>query len=194
MRKWLILLSTLLVTAASGAPAWTWVDTDGQVHFSDRPVPGARQVELSGAQGFGAPAARPAPTTAAGAQLTRPAQPTPGTTPAPYRAINIASPAEQQTLWNIGTMLNVEIEIDPPLSEAHRVDLILDGRRRNLNVARLQVTLPDVFRGTHTLQVVVIDSDGAEVMRSPTRNFVVQQNSIQNPNSPAARARRANGG
>ena len=32
MRKWLILLSTMLVTVAHGAPAWTWVDLDGQVH------------------------------------------------------------------------------------------------------------------------------------------------------------------
>jgi len=188
MRKWLILLSTLMVTAASGAPAWTWVDAEGQVHFSDRPVPGARQVELTGAQGFGAPTPQPAPATPAGAQ---PAQ---GTRVAPYRAINISSPAEQQTLWNIGTMLDVRVEMDPPLSAAHRVDLVLDGQRRNLNSASLQMTLPNVFRGTHTLQVVVIDPAGAEVMRSPTRNFIVQQNSIQNPNSPTARQRRANGG
>jgi hypothetical protein len=164
------------------------VDADGQVHFSDRPVPGARQVELTGAQGFGAPTARPAQVAAAGAQ------PTQGATLAPYREINVSSPAEQQTLWNIGTMLNVQVDMDPPLSPAHRVDLILDGQRRNLNTASLQMTLTDVFRGTHTLQVVVIDAAGAEVMRSPTRNFMVQQNSIQNPSSPIVRQRRANGG
>jgi hypothetical protein len=44
------------------------------------------------------------------------------------------------------------------------------------------VTLPDVFRGQHTLQAVVIDSAGAEVMTSPSRTFFVQQTSIQNPN------------
>jgi hypothetical protein len=188
MRKWLILLSTLLVTAASGAPAWTWVDADGQVHFSDRPEPGARQVELTGAQGFGAPAVRQAPAAPAGAQAPQ------GTARSPYRSIDISSPAEQQTLWNIGTMLNVQVDMDPPLSDAHRVDLILDGQRRNLNTGSLQLTLPDVFRGAHTLQVVVIDAAGAEVMRSPTRNFFVQQNSIQNPSSPIVRQRRANGG
>jgi Domain of unknown function (DUF4124) len=188
MRKWLILMFTLLVTAASGAPAWTWVDADGQVHFSDRPVPGARQVELTGAQGFGVPATRPVPAAPAGAQ------PTQGTRVAPYRAINISSPAEQQTLWNIGTMLNVQVEMDPPLSTAHRVDLVVDGQRRNLNTASLQMTVPNVFRGTHTLQVVVIDTAGTEVMRSPTRNFIVQQNSIQNPSSPIVQQRRANGG
>ncbi len=164
------------------------MDAGGQVHFSDRPAPGARQVELTGAQGFGAPAARPAPASTAGA----PATPSPAQ--APYRAINISSPAEQQTLWNIGTMLNVQIEMDPPLAATHRVDLILDGQRRNLNTASQQMTLPDVFRGAHTLQVVVIDTAGAEVMRSPTRNFFVQQNSIQNPSSPIVQQRRANGG
>ncbi|MEO8466899.1 MAG: DUF4124 domain-containing protein [Gammaproteobacteria bacterium] len=174
MRKWLILLSTILVTAASGAPAWTWVDADGQVHFSDRPEPGARQVELTGAQGFSAPAARSA--TATGAPPT-------ATTPASYRTLNISSPAEQQTLWNIEAMLSVQIAVDPPLAPMHRLDLILDGQRRNLNTTNLRVTLPDVFRGVHTLQAVVIDASGAEVMRSPTRNFIVQQNSIQNPNS-----------
>jgi hypothetical protein len=164
------------------------VDDNGQVHFSDRPVPGARQVELTGAQGFGAPAARPAsPATSTAAQ------PTPGTGQA-YRTINITSPTEQQTLWNIGAMLNVQVELDPPLQLGHRVDLILDGQRRNLNTISTQLTVSDVFRGTHTLQAVVIDAAGAEVMRSPTRNFVVQQNSIQNPNSPIARQRRANGG
>jgi len=187
MRKWLILLSTLLVTSANGAPAWTWVDDNGQVHFSDRPVPGARQVELIGAQGFGTPTTRPAASTPA------PAQPTQGAAQAPYRALNIASPTEQQTLWNIGTVLNVQVEMNPPLLATHRVDLIFDGQRRNLNSGSLQMTVPNVFRGAHTLQVVVIDPAGAEVMRSPTRNFFVQQNSVQNPNSPAARAR-ANGG
>jgi hypothetical protein len=187
MRKWLILLSTLLVTTANGAPAWTWVDDNGQVHFSDRPVPGARQVELTGAQGFGAPAARPTTVTPPSAQPTQDSQ------RAPYRAINIASPTEQQTLWNIGTVLNVQVEMDPPLLATHRVDLIFDGQRRNLNTASLQMTVSDVFRGAHTLQAVVIDTAGAEVMRSPARNFFVQQNSIQNPNSPA-RQRRANGG
>jgi len=83
---------------------------------------------------------------------------------------------------------------DPPLSAAHRVDLSLDGQRRNLNTGSLQMTVPNVFRGTHTLQVVVIDAAGAEVMRSPTRNFSVQQNSIQNPSSPIVQQRRANGG
>jgi hypothetical protein len=189
MRKWLILLSALSVTAASGAPAWTWVDSEGTVHFSDRPVPGARQVELSGAQGFGAPvrsAATPATT-----PTTGPSQATPASV---YRSVNVVTPTEQETLWNIGTMLNVRVALDPPLRPGHRIDFVLDGQRRNLNTATLQSTLPDVFRGAHTLVVVVLDEAGAEITRSPARTFFVQQTSVQNPNSIAGRQRATSNG
>jgi Domain of unknown function (DUF4124) len=181
MRKWLILLFAMWLTAATGTPAWTWVDGDGQVHFADRPVPGARQVELSGAQGFGAPArAQPAATSA-------PSPPAEGAATEGYRSIEILTPAEQETLWNIGATLNVRVQMDPALRPGQRIDLALDGQRRNLNAGNLQLTLPNVFRGAHTLQVVVIDAEGVEVARSPVRDFFVQQTSIQNPNSIGAR-------
>jgi hypothetical protein len=151
------------------APAWTWVDANGTVHFSDRPVPGARQVELAGAQGF---------TSQAPTQITRaPAQPATGSV---YERVEVVSPAEQETLWNIGTMLNVQVSFQPPLRAGHRYDLAFDGQRRNLNTTAQSVTLPDVFRGEHSLQIVVIDSTGAEVMRSSSRTFYVQQTSVLN--------------
>jgi len=173
MRKWLILLSALLGSAASAAPAWTWVDAEGTRHYSDRPVPGAEKVELIGAQGFGA--------TGRAARAPRTGD-TAGVPGAAYQAIEVVSPAEQETLWNIGTSLPVQVRFQPALQTGHRYDLLYDGQRRNLNTATARVTLPDVFRGEHTLQVVVIDSAGAEVMRSPARVFFVQQTSTLNPN------------
>jgi hypothetical protein len=174
MRKWLILLSALSGTAASAAPAWTWVDAEGTVHYSDRPVPGARQVELSAAQGFGTQRAA-APRVAGQAGSSAAA--------GPYQRLEVVSPAEQETLWNIGTILPVQVSVQPALQPGHRYDLYFDGQRRNLNTTSPRVTLPDVFRGTHTLQVVVIDAAGTELMRSDTRTFFVQQTSTQNPNS-----------
>jgi hypothetical protein len=175
MRKWLILLSALSATAASGAPAWTWTDANGKVHFSDRPVPGARQVELTGAQGFG----RPAPASGGLSRLPTPSVEAGG---AAYQRIEVVSPAEQETLWNIGGTLTVQVSIQPSLSQGHRYDLAYDGRRLNLNTTSSAVTLPDVFRGQHTLQVVIIDSAGTELRRSGNRTFYVQQTSVRNPN------------
>ena len=99
MRKWLILLSALSGTTASGAPAWTWVDANGTVHYSDRPVPGAQRVELAGAQAFGS---APAPRGARRHRARRARAGAPGGLP--DRSTS-SSPAEQETLWNIGTML-----------------------------------------------------------------------------------------
>jgi hypothetical protein len=177
MRKWLILLSALFGTPASGAPAWTWTDANGTVHFSDRPEPGARQVELAGAQGFGSGVpARAAPLVTSG-----------GDPAALYQVIDIVSPAQQETLWNIGTVLNVQVRFQPALQPGHRYDLLLDGQRRNVNTTNPRVALPDVVRGTHTLEIVVFDGAGAELARSPARTFFVQQTSVLNPNSAIAR-------
>lgn len=187
MRKWLILLSALTATTAQAAPAWRWVDQNGQVHYSDRPVPGATQIELAGAQGFGAPAAPRTNST-----------PTPPATQAAatalYTSVDILSPAEQETLRGTGGSVTVRVAFEPALRPAHRYDLLLDGQRRNLNTATPSVTLPDVFRGEHTLQVIVLDTTGRELMRSPTRTFFIQQVSTQNPNSPLGRRPAANGG
>jgi len=176
MRKWLILLSALLGAAANAAPAWTWVDAEGTRHYSDRPVPGAEQVELVGAQGFSSGARAPRTTRAAGDTATA------GVPGAPYQSIEVVSPAEQETLWNIGTNLPVQVRFQPSLQPGHHYDLLYDGERRNLNTAAARTTLPDVYRGEHTLQVVVLDSAGMEVMRSPARVFFVQQTSTLNPN------------
>ncbi len=184
MRKWLILLSALSAITAQAAPAWTWVDQNGQVHFSDRPVPGAKQIELAGAQGFNAPAAQRTTTAVAASQAAAPT--------APYRAINILSPADQETFSNNAGNVTVRVAFDPPLQPAHRYDLALDGQRLNRVSATPQMALTNVVRGEHTLQVVVLDTTGTELMRSPSRTFFVQQVSLQNPNSPLGRRPAAN--
>jgi hypothetical protein len=135
-------------------------------------MPGAVQVELSGAQGFGTQIAQGTRTGAASSQ--------PGTAPPPYRSIEISSPADQEVLWNIGAQLTVQVQFQPALQPGHRYDLIYDGQPRNLTATATRVVLPDVFRGTHTLTVVVTDGSGVVLQRSGARTFTVQQTSIQN--------------
>ena len=181
MRKCLILLFALTVGAVHAAPAWRWVDANGQVHYSDTPVPGAKQVELSGAQTFGS-AARQQSTPG-----DRTASQTPGKTAAgaqSYRSFNIVSPQQQETLWNVGTVVNVQVELDPPLQPNHLLDIYVDGQRRNLNTTSPDLQIGDIFRGVHTIQAVVVDDSGGEVIRSLATTFMVQQSSIQNPNNP----------
>jgi len=177
MSKWLILL-TMLCTGAPllAAPAWTWVDANGQQHYSDRPVPGAQRIDLPDAQGFSrnTPArTRTQPVEAPQIQATQ-----------AYRVFNVISPSQQETLWNIGGNLNVQVNLTPSLQTGHRFDAYLDGQLITLNAAGPQFTIPDVVRGLHTLQVLVVDANGSEVLRSLAVTFMVQQTSVQNPNNP----------
>src|SRR5262249_13177071 len=129
MRKCLILLFAFTATSVSGAPAWTWVDANGQVHYSDTPVPGAKRIELSSAQSFGGSPQRPQSTDT---RATTPSEKSTGSGQR-YRALSVVSPKQQETLWNVGGSVPVQLEIDPSLRPGDRVDLYVDGERRNLN-------------------------------------------------------------
>lgn len=176
MYKWLILMS-LLTTAASGQTAYTWVDENGQTHYSDRPFPGAEVVELNTAQGFEAPPAPPRP--AAAQEPLDPAD--------LYTALNVLQPTHQQTLWNIEGVLDVALEVAPALQAGHRLGLYLDGALTDAPTMNRQIQLTDVFRGQHTLQAVIVDAQGTEILRSVAVTFMVQQTSLLNPNNPNVR-------
>jgi hypothetical protein len=188
MRKCLILLFAFTTTSVSGAPAWTWVDANGQVHYSDRPVPGAKQVDLPGAQGFGSAPRSQTPAAAATGSTNRQADAAAAEKPGPvaqrYRAFNVVSPKQQETLWNVGGVVNVQVELDPPLQPNHKLDVYLDGELKNLNSTGTTLALDEVPRGIHSVQAVVLDQNGTEVVRSLATTFMVQQTSIQNPQNP----------
>lgn len=170
----------LYAAASFGATAWTWIDANGQQHFSDRPVQGARRIELPGAQGF----SRPTVTTPQPAPAARAEAATQRNATRPYSVFTVVSPSQQQTLWNIEGTLNVQVDLEPSLQPGHRLDAFLDGERVSINATSSQFTVPEVYRGLHTLQAVVVDAAGNEVLRSLAVTFMVQQTSILNPNNP----------
>ena len=174
MYKWLISMS-LLCAVANGQSAYTWVDENGQTHYSDQPGPGATVVDLPSAQGFSLPLpATPAPSEA----------PEEGEPAEAYTAFNILQPGQQETLWNVGGNVDVALQLTPSLRSGHRLGYYLDGALTNLGTGAPQFQLTDVVRGQHTLQGVVLDTHGEVVLRSLPVTFMVQQTSIQNPNNP----------
>src|SRR5690606_28217824 len=118
MRRWWLVLITLAAGTAGAATVWKWVDENGVTHYSDRPVDGAEPIELGSAQTF--QAQRPTPSSRIASTVTP--------SPAPsYTRFEIVRPAQQETLWNIGGTLSVEVAIEPPLAAGHRMDVYLDG-------------------------------------------------------------------
>ncbi len=177
MRKFVFLIGLLLSLPAL-AQVYRWVDADGVVHFSDRPVEGAERVELpeSRATNFRrvAPSANRAAPSATPANNTQPA--------AKYESLTVVTPSDEETLWNIGGTLNVTLSLSPTLQAGHQVEVWFDGSVLDRTDPRsLSFTVPNVYRGRHNLWARVVDTNGNVLIQSNDVTFFVQQTSIANP-------------
>lgn len=175
MRKTLFIGCSLLL-AANALPAeeaYRWVDADGVVHYSDRPQPGAEQVQLESAPAPGTRLRSVAP--ASDRQADNDEQPDDATG---YESLTVSSPAAEETLWNIGGTLNVTLDLQPSLQPGHQVRVYFDGELRE--VGGLQFQIEEVFRGVHNIQAEVVDANGELKIRSETNRFYVQQTTVLN--------------
>ncbi len=170
------IFALLGVLAAAGAlaEAYTWVDEDGVVHYSDRPQPGAKQIVL------------PEANTVRTRRVTRDTgsagdsdETTPDTGPFRYESLEVAAPAPEETLWNIEGILSVSLALSPALQPGHQVRVYFDGTPRTVSGTSFQIE--EVYRGVHNIQAEVLDETGRLMIRSLPNRFYVQQNTVNLP-------------
>jgi Domain of unknown function (DUF4124) len=175
------LLITIMLVASSAALAattvYTWVDANGETHYSDQPHPGARKMEVAGVATFSLP---PAPHDSSDA--------TPPPRARPQARCSIASPADQQMFMNAWSVTG-QVEVPPNLTADDHVVLLLDGKVLT-GVAGLSgaFTLDHLDRGSHTLAAQVESADGRVICQASPVTFYVHQPSKRAPN-PANRPR-----
>lgn len=169
-------MGTLLLFAWAGASSqvYRWVDEDGVVHYSDQPHPGAEEIELESAPAINMPQPGSMPGRAAGPEPENEAEGN-----AAYEALTVAQPAAEETLWNIGGVLDVTLNLQPALRPGDQVRVYFDGTPQTVSGTQFQ--LEEVWRGEHNLQAEVLDESGNLLIRSEPIRFYVQQTSIQNP-------------
>jgi hypothetical protein len=169
-------LLLLAVLALGGAEVYRWVDADGVVHYSDRPHPGAERVIIQAAPTSG--------NLAVPSRSSRREPENPEAAGTGYE-LSIQSPTQDEVLWNIEGQLEVAAAVEPSLRPGHQLQVILDGRPvTTLPPGITRTRLSEVYRGTHTVAVEVLDESGNSLVRSPAVPFVVRQTSIQNPVNP----------
>lgn len=191
MQVLLVFLCLALPAAATaGAEVYRWVDTEGQVHYSDRPSPGADLVVIDVAPVGTTPVAGVSST----GRLPVATRDTP--VAAAYDSLAIQSPGQDETLWNIGGQLDVAVALQPALQAGHRLQLILDGQTvAELDAGVTRTRLTEVYRGQHTLIAKIRDASDTTLMQSAPVTFYVQQSSVArnppvtNPPPPVAQPR-----
>jgi len=175
----IVAILAILMAGGALAQAYKWVDANGVVHYSDRPQPGAEEIQLpqSGRSNtFNRRAVSPAvqPET----QDDDANQPEP---PFAYESIEITAPSPEETLWNIEGTLDVVINVQPALRQEHSLRVFFDGGEP-ITVRGSRLQIPDVFRGVHNIQAEIRDENGELMGRSLPNRFYVQQNSVISAN------------
>lgn len=157
MKHVLLLLTLSFSTSVSLAAIYTWTDSKGEVHFSDKPRKGAKQVDLPPVQTYS-----PATTTQASEASENPPEKA-----FVYKSIQFSQPSDGATIRNNTGRIPVSVQITPVLRSQDRLQILFDGvelapkdQEGNNSQQPTSFVLENVYRGEHSLEAKVIDATG----------------------------------
>ena len=174
-----ITLILLLATAHATAAIYKWTKPDGSVSYSDRPpVDNASPADLPPVQEITiVPRAAGGESAAAGDESGLQGANSGTET---YTQLAITSPEDQGVVHDNAGNVTVSINLAPPLQPGDKLAILLDGQQVGQG-AGTSISLSNVERGTHTLQVAVQDTDGHTMIESPTVTFTLLRTSLLQP-------------
>jgi hypothetical protein len=155
---------------------WVWKDANGVTQYSDKPVPGARRIEVTTMTPEPAPPGQPAPVT--------PTAPSPSAKPSTveYTLLEIWSPAQDETFFGTDSQVDVKVRVEPDLSPDHYLRVYLDGRMlEGPDVNSTEHSFGNLDRGAHSLVAQILDGQGNVLIRSEPRVFHVRQETVIGP-------------
>ena len=160
--KIFIFVSACLLTVGVFADQtlYKWVDDQGNVHYSDKPHPGATKMKLPATQTYKAPD-----------MSGMPALIPPGQTAAPSDAgITIISPAPESTLWDAES-ITVAVNVPAGLQNGDAVTISVDGRAHG-PAADLSATFDGMVQGEHTVTAVLKHANGQTQNAGPIKFYI----------------------
>lgn len=168
MRDYLRLLVLFLAALAplSSSPAiYKYIDENGRVAYSDKPVDGAKTMKIRRTP---SPAQNQPTNDAVGdanfdeyGEVVK------------YNSLQVLNPPPEKIIDERSGAVQVILLATPQLSNSHQLIInvngkdISRGRHANLNLSNLT-------RGSHTISGRIIDSNGFEMIKSPDVTFHVR--------------------
>ena len=173
MNTRVLLLGCLLALSSQAQETkrelWTWKDANGVTQYSDRPVPGAKRVELTGVTPVSPPTVAAPAKTPAGSPV-KPGQ----AATVDYRSLEIWEPENGASFFGADAAVDVRMRSDPEVASGDRLMLYLDGKLVEGAANSYEHTLANLERGVHSLAAVILDDKGNEKIRSEPRVFHIK--------------------
>src|SRR3990172_5300642 len=164
MRIFLLIIYFSLSFPLLAEDVYRTVDEHGNVIYTDTPAQGAEKIRVDEVQTIN-------PGDVPQFVYTPPADA--GDT---YSRLEIVSPENDSVIQ--GNNVTVSVALEPPLNlrTGHYLELRLDGNEA-ASGSGLQFTLSNLERGTHTLDMAVVDQSGNRLIISPPVSFTIYQHS-----------------
>lgn len=156
------------------AQVYSYVDTDGQRVFTDRPPATASSDEVELPTINRMPAGQRMIKLQAPAELKRQLEPP----PPPYQQLTLVSPQQDDTLRNTATIVDIEVSSTPQLRPDHYYQAWLDGAAHGNKSVEAQWQIHGVERGSHQLSVQLMDKAGKILMQTPAVTIHVKQTTL----------------
>jgi hypothetical protein len=185
MRYLMTSLLLLWAITLAAADAWRWVDKDGVVHYSDRPIAGGEKVPLTAAPRTGSVAPPAYTRSGPDTELTA-AQRKARDRAFQYTSCAFANPGEEQVFERVDTV-SASIELRPAYRDGDRIEVTLNGQPlRNWPQSSTGFTLTELPRGSYTLAATVFGADGTRMCNATPVTFHLRQPSMLTPGAKAA--------
>jgi uncharacterized protein DUF4124 len=158
--------ATISVNTIAQTSVYKSVNEEGVVEYSDQPREGAETIKVKNPQSITLPK---------GADVfTSPKDEKRGDDKNTYQSIVITQPAHDSAFNSGSGQVSILSETTPPLSSNHSIQLVVDGTRYNSNKSG-SFNLSNVDRGTHQVQVNVIDAAGETLISSDVTTFTLHR-------------------
>ena len=170
------MLASLAAFAGQAAVVYKWTDSDGVIHFSDQPVPGAEKIFTASGASTSA--------SVSSARQANPGAPAPKKNVAPgleYSQFSITSPVPDQTFFG-DDVIGVHLALVPGLKPDQTITWHLNGRQLDdQGSAATQFTLPHLDRGAYANAATITDQKTGESLSTDSVSFFVREPSELSP-------------
>ena len=172
------MLAGLAAFAGQAAVVYKWTDSDGVIHYSDQPVPGAEKIFTASSSSQTPRGAEPPD------RRANPTGPAPQKNVAPglnYNQFAITSPLPDQTFFG-DDVISVHLALNPALKPDQTITWHLNGKQlEDQGPTATQFTLPHLDRGTYALAATITDQTTGESLSTDSVSFFVRQPSALSP-------------
>ncbi|WP_446831089.1 hypothetical protein [Candidatus Foliamicus sp.] len=168
----LVILLALLGEARS-QEVWRHMDGEGRVRYADRPFAGAVRLQAPAVpRWLGASVADAELPAAQDASASQPVA------SRPLPALEVAYPADGDTVWGAGGELEVRLIVTGAVEDDVRISIRLDGAEVSWQGEPPVLQLNEVWRGERRLQARLLDAQGRELAASEEVRFFKREPAI----------------